>query len=743
MASLGRLSLAALLCVPAVLAAFPKPHTPEAYEHSSLRFSYHSKRQSQANLTHPPQTPPVFNDTASLLVSDAEAICNQTKAVLDKLAATVSPLNATFNNTYRPILNDEHEALLRQYIQGFYAYVSTDTALQDASNEASAIQSNCALEAGTRDDIFKLVEGVYNRLNATYIDAEDKYLVNKDYKAYLRNGLALEGATRDKFKTVRSRITDLQLAFDKNYAADISIIWLTPAELEGLPADHIGSLAKGTGENEGKVGLTFKAPDFSPAMSLVKNPDVRRRIYIGQQTRVKENVPIMKEAIVKRDEAARILGYPHHAALALENKMAHDVATVQPFLEGLRDRLYARGQEEIAEMNAIKKTDHESRNLTYDGNFYSWDRDYYNNIVINTKYAVDQVKVSEYFPLDHTISAMLHVFESLFSLHFVQLSAADLAALSPSGNAKEMTWHDDVIAFAVWEGDDSGFVGYLYMDLYPRDGKYSHFAEFTLQPGFLKSDGKRHYPAAALVCNFPKPQGSNPALMTHDDVVTFFHELGHGIHELSGRTKWGRLSGTSTARDFVEAPSQMLENWMWTNLTLSQLSSHYKTNESLPTELMDALISTKHVMEGLLTLRQLAFGLFDMKIHTPATHADVEAMDLNLEYTKAMRNTTGLKGPEDQGEPENWSNGEATFSHLMGGYDAGYYGYLWSQVYSTDMFYTAFKADPMNPTTGNKYRHQVLEKGGSQDEFLTLEQFLGRPPNSEAFYKELGLETRR
>ncbi|PVH95331.1 zincin [Periconia macrospinosa] len=743
MASLGHLSLALLLFAPSAFAAVAKPPTPAGYEYTP-RFQYKSKRQANPDLTRPPQTPPIFNDTVDSLKVDAPGLCNQTKAVLDKLAASVSPLNATFANTYGPILQDEHDALLKMYIQQFYASVSTDSALRDASSEVASVQSNCALEAGTRDDIFQLVEAVYNRLNGTVngtVDAEDRYLVEKDYKGYLRNGLALEGSKRDQFKAARSRITDLQLQFDQNYSGDTSVIWLTPAELEGLPTDHINSLAKGTGENEGKVGLTFKAPDVTPALALVKNPDVRRRIYIARDTRVLQNVPLMKEAIVKRDEAARLLGYPHHAALALENKMAHDVETVQPFLNGLRDRLYERGQEEIAGMNALKKKDHEARNLTYDGNFYYWDRDYYNNIIIETEYAVDQVKVSEYFPLDRTITSMLHIFESLFSMHFVQLSAADLSALSPSGNAKEMTWHEDVIAFAVWEGDNSGFVGYLYMDLYPRDGKYSHFAEFTLQPGFLKADGKsRHYPASALVCNFPKPQGSNPAFMTHDDVVTFFHELGHGIHDLSGRSKWARLAGTSTARDFVEAPSQMLENWMWTNLTLSQLSSHYKTNETLPTELMDALISTKHVMEGLLTLRQLAFGLFDMKIHTPASHEEAEAIDLSLEYSKSMRNSTGLKGPEDQGEPENWSSGEATFGHLMGGYDAGYYGYLWSQVYSTDMFYTAFKADPMNPETGSRYRHGVLEKGGSQDEFLTLEQFLGRPPNSEAFYKELGLE---
>lgn len=727
--------LAVLLLAPTVLS---HPAAEDAYQ-----FKYKSKRQTAP--AAPPQAPILFTHTPAQILAEANRLCAKTKTLLDKIATNVAPGNATFGNVYRPILLDEADSLLTYWVITFYSSVSTNAELRDASLEASSILQGCGLEASTRDDIFKLSEVVYNKINGTdapkCIDAEDKYVVTNDYKGSLRNGLGLEGADRDKYKNLRTRLTDLELEFSKNLDGQSAVVWATPKELEGLPEDHINSLAKGTGENEGKVAVTCKAADRAPALTFVKDPEVRRRVYIGCETQLPENVPLIKETTALRDEAARLLGYPNHAALKLESKMAKDVETVNNFLNGLREKLTPRGNEEIAHMYEIKKKDHAARNLTDDGNFYWWDRDYYNNIVIETEYAVDQNKVAEYFPMENTLAEMLNIAEVIFHLHFVQLTAADKDKLSPTGKGTDLTWHEDVVSFAVWEADDpTAFVGYLYMDLYPRANKYGHFAEFSLQPGFLKNDTKtRHYPVMSLVCNFPRPQAGKPALLDHDSVVTFFHELGHAVHDLSGRTKYARYHGTATARDFVEAPSQMLENWMWTNTTLKALSKHYTTNEKMPDSLIEALLSTKHVMEALLTLRQLSFGFYDMKIHTPATHEEALAISPNLEYTTIRRQVALLKGPEDQGAPPDWSSGEATFGHLMGGYDAGYYGYLWSQVYSTDMFYTAFKANPMDPAVGLRYRKTVLEKGGSQDEFLTLEQFLGRPPNSEAFYEELGL----
>jgi metallopeptidase MepB len=295
-----------------------------------------------------------------------------------------------------------------------------------------------------------------------------------------------------------------------------------------------------------------------------------------------------------------------------------------------------------------------------------------------------------------------------------------------------------------------------------RQNKANHCP--SLQ-GFIDAQGNRRYPATALVCNFTKPTAKKPSLLKHDEVVTLFHELGHGIHDLVSKTIYSRFHGTNTVRDFVEAPSQMLENWCWTPSQLRALSHHYSTlspeylagwqeanqarsggktatappSERIPDDVINNLIRTKHVNDALFNLRQLHFGIFDMTVHEPASHADITAVPISATYNRLRQEITQMDGPEALGASDDWGHGEATFGHLIGGYDAGYYGYLSSQVYSTDMFYTVFKDDPMNKEHGRRYRYTVLEKGGSQDEMTTLTQFLGREPRTDAFYQELGL----
>jgi len=357
---------------------------------------------------------------------------------------------------------------------------------------------------------------------------------------------------------------------------------------------------------------------------------------------------------------------------------------------------------------------------------------------------------------------MLQIFEELFGLVFVEITGKERDEIADTGKGSDIVWHEEVQVFSVWddESEGSGFVGYLYLDLFPREGKYGHAANFNLQPGCIDENGNRRYPATALVCNFSKPTPKKPSLLKHDEVVTLFHELGHGIHDLVSRTIYSRFHGTSTVRDFVEAPSQMLENWCWTPSQLKSLSHHYSylspeyeaayketsgasesPEERIPDELIHNLIKTKHVNDALFNLRQLHFGIFDMTVHEPKSHEEIENLKVSETYNKLRKEIAKLDGPEAVGDVNNWAwgNGQATFGHLIGGYDSGYYGYLSSQVYSTDMFYTVFKADPMNGKEGRRYRHTVLERGGSQEEMQTLEDFLGRKPSTEAFYKELGL----
>jgi metallopeptidase MepB len=454
------------------------------------------------------------------------------------------------------------------------------------------------------------------------------------------------------------------------------------------------------------------------------------------------------------------LGYPDHASFKIEDKMAKTPKTVLDFLGDLKTQLAPGGVKEIAHLKELKKTDLEARGMSElnDGEYYLWDHRFYDRLMVETEYSIDEQKIAEYFPLQSTVEGMLNIFEELFGLVFVSIEGAERDKISETGKGGDIAWHEDVKIFSVWddESEGKGFVGYLYLDLHPRPGKYGHAANFNLQSGFLNPNGTRRYPATALVCNFSKPTPKKPSLLKHDEVVTLFHELGHGIHDLVGRTTYSRFHGTSVVRDFVEAPSQMLENWCWTPSQLKSLSSHYSTGEKIPDDLIEKQISTKHVNDALFNLRQLHFGTFDMAVHTPKSHDEIENMKISETYNELRTKICGLKGPEALGAKRlvfeilpfyfkltcysDWGNGQATFGHLIGGYDAGYYGYLSSQVYSADMFHSVFAKDPMNAKEGRRYRHMVLEKGGSQDEMKTLEDFLGRKPSTDAFYRELGLK---
>ncbi|CAK7220130.1 metalloendopeptidase [Sporothrix curviconia] len=711
----------------------------------------------------PPQAPPTFTGTKESIVADAKAICDRTRAVLDKVVAEVPPVadasKTTFDAVVRPQIDDENDVSLTAHILGFYQYVSADSELRDASTEATRLMDEFGIECNMREDVFKVVDAVVqtyggkDALDATGgtvggavspLNAESARLLVREHKGYIKNGLGLPaGPQRDRFKEIKKRLSQIQIDFQKNLNEENGGIWFTREELDGVPKDLLDGLDKGEegSENAGKVRLSFKYPDLFPALKFAKNPVTRRRIFVDNENKCNANAALFREAVLLRDEAARLLGYENHAALRLEDKMAKDIKTVDDFLGDLRKKLAAGGVTETDNLLQLKKADTTELGLPFDGNYYLWDHRYYDRLMIEKEYSIDENEVAEYFPLRPVVAGMLKIFEELFGFVFVELGPEERKSISPTGRAEDIVWHEDVIVFSVWDdkSEGEGFVGYLYLDLHPRQGKYGHAANFNMQPGFQASNGTRRYPATALVCNFSKPTPTKPSLLKHEEVVTLFHELGHGIHDLAGRTQYSRFHGTSTVRDFVEAPSQMLENWCWSPPQIKALSSHYETGTPIPDSLVEKLVATKHVNDALFNLRQLHFGIFDMAVHAPSSHAALEAMDLSSTYNDLRAQIAGIKGPEAEGEPSNWGNGQACFGHLIGGYDAGYYGYLYSQVYSTDMFYTVFKANPMDGAEGRRYRHMVLEKGGSQDEMKTLEQFLGRKPNGEAFYKDLGI----
>lgn len=353
-----------------------------------------------------------------------------------------------------------------------------------------------------------------------------------------------------------------------------------------------------------------------------------------------------------RDEAARLLGYSDHASVRIEEKMAKSPARVNEFLGDLRTRLAPGGEKEVKALLEYKKQDYEERGIPFDGNFYMWDTSYYSRIMKEKEYNVDEVAISQYFPAESTFAGMLKIFEEIFGFAFVELGPEDRARLSPTGKAEDISWHEDVIIYSVWDEPAKGgeFCGYLYLDLFPRDNKYGHYANFGVEPGFLTLDGKRSYPSTSLVCNFSKPTATKPSLLKHHEVVTFFHELGHGIHDLAGRSRFSYTHGTATVADFVEAPSQMLENWCWTPSVLKSLSKHWETGERIPDELVEKLVKTKHLNSAIGALAQLVIGTFDMTVHGPKTHDEAKTTNYGKLWNQIRHDISGIKGPEDAGE---------------------------------------------------------------------------------------------
>ncbi|KAM4060343.1 peptidase family M3 domain-containing protein [Hirsutella rhossiliensis] len=692
----------------------------------------------------PPQPPPVFTATADSILADTNRMSETTKRVYDKVVADVQPDKGTFANVLDPILVDDNKSSAPQRILTFYQHVSPNASLREASNKAEGIMDEFRIETKMREDIFKLVDAVYATRASLDLETEPLHLLTKERQKYIRNGLLLPaGPQRDRFKEIQKRLSQLSIQCQKNLNEENGAIWFFPKELEGVPKDDIDvdQLEKGTGENEGKVKLSFKYTHLFPLMKYALHEETRRKYTIAEANKSNVNVPLFQQIIELRDEAARMLGYADHATMRIEQKMAKTPSNVNEFLGDLRNRLAPGGVKEAERLREYKKRDCEQRGAPFDGNLYMWDVSFYSNMVKQQEYSVDEIEISQYFPVGPTFAGMLKIFEQIFGFVFVELKPEDRARLSPTGKAEDIAWHEDVIIYTVWDDKaaGSGFCGYLYLDLHPRDNKYSHNANFNLEPGYIREDGSRNYPATALVCNFSKPSASKPALLKHQEVLTLFHELGHGIHDLAARTRYSYFHGTAVVEDFVEAPSQMLENWCWTPSVLQSLSRRWDTGEPIPDAMVDKLVRTKRFNSATATLTQLLYGLFDMTVHTPKNHDDIKKMHVGRLWNQLRHDISGIKGPEDQGQGLEWGNRYATIGHYIGGYDAGYYGYLWSEVFSADMFHSFFEKDPMDGKEGRRYRRTVLERGGSMDEMEFLKEFLGREPSSAAFYKELGL----
>lgn len=646
-----------------------------------------------------------FNYQAQdLAPAEAEA-----RVKLEKdLAALIAIPQAerTFENTimgYERAFDNYGNAL---GMSGFLSYVSTDKKFRDAANDLQMQISQYMVDVATRRDVYKAIRE-YTDTNPR-LDPVQAKLVKEMLIGFKNSGMDLNDADLEKFKALNKEKAEYIIKFDKNIQEYKDPLAVTQEQLKGLGEDYIKKLSK---TDDGKYLVTLDYPDYVPFMQNADDEQARKELEFKFNRRGgQENVELLEKTLTLRREIARLLGYKNHAELRLEDRMAKNPKTVMAFLKDLQKKLKPLGKKEDKEMIAYKnsKTGKNSRTL------YSWESGYWSNKFRKENLELDSEKIKEYFPSQVVIDGMLDLFGGVFGITFEPVDIP--------------VWHPDVKAFKIKDKASGELVAYFYMDLYPREGKYKHAACFGLVEGEEKQDGTYQIPFVAIVANLNKPSGDTPSLLKHSEVETLFHEFGHVLHNALTKAKYSAFSGTSVSWDFVEAPSQMLERWAWDPQVLKKISRHYKTGEALPDDLIKRMIAAKNFGAGGMYLRQDFFAQYDMTLHTADTTPDTTK--LYFELTKKIRGLPLTKGTIPQ----------ASFGHIMGGYDAGYYGYLWSEVIAEDFFGEFKKNGIFNPETGLKFRREILEKGGTLDEEKMVENFLGRPADNKPFLKSIGLE---
>lgn len=646
-----------------------------------------------------------FNYQAQdLAPAEAEA-----RVKLEKdLAALIAIPQAerTFENTimgYERAFDNYGNAL---GMSGFLSYVSTDKKFRDAANDLQMQISQYMVDVATRRDVYKAIRE-YTDTNPR-LDPVQAKLVKEMLIGFKNSGMDLNDADLEKFKALNKEKAEYIIKFDKNIQEYKDPLAVTKEQLQGLGEDYIQKLSK---TDDGKYLVTLDYPDYVPFMQNADDEQARKELEFKFNRRGgQENVELLEKTLTLRREIARLLGYKNHAELRLEDRMAKNPKTVMAFLKDLQKKLKPLGKKEDKEMIAYKnsKTGKNSRTL------YSWESGYWSNKFRKENLELDSEKIKEYFPSQVVIDGMLDLFGGVFGITFEPVDIP--------------VWHPDVKAFKIKDKASGELVAYFYMDLYPREGKYKHAACFGLVEGEEKQDGTYQIPFVAIVANLNKPSGDTPSLLKHSEVETLFHEFGHVLHNALTKAKYSAFSGTSVSWDFVEAPSQMLERWAWDPQVLKKISKHYKTGEALPDDLIKRMIAAKNFGAGGMYLRQDFFAQYDMSLHTADTTPDTTK--LYFELTKKIRGLPLTKGTIPQ----------ASFGHIMGGYDAGYYGYLWSEVIAEDFFGEFKKNGIFNPETGLKFRREILEKGGTLDEEKMVENFLGRPADNKPFLKSIGLE---
>src|SRR5439155_1683292 len=628
----------------------------------------------------------------------AEARLARARETLDRLVAAKGP--RTVENTLRPF----DDVLLELDAVGSQAGLLQNVHPDETIRKTAEDVSQKASAAGTELSLNRAVYDAIVAFDVSREDPETRYYVQRTLRDFRLAGVDKDEKTRKRIQEVNDELTVIGQDFSRNIRSDLrKVVAKNAAELDGLPADF---LARHKPEADGTIALTIDYPDSLPVFSYAKNEDLRKRMYVEYNNRgYPANMAVLDKMLARRAELARLVGYNNWADYITANKMVGSAKNASDFIDRI---VAASGPKAEREYEALLKR--KAQDLPGATMVNAWESTYYSELVRKSSYDFDSQSVRPYFPFDRVKQGMLDITSRLFGLTYRPVQDAAV-------------WDKSVEAYEVVQ--DSKAIGRFYLDMHPRPNKYNHAAAFPIRTGIAN----RQIPEAALVCNLPGGQPGDPGLMTHDDVITFFHEFGHLIHALvSGRHRWVGVGGISTEQDFVEAPSQMLEEWTWDPSTLATFARHHQTNEPIPPTLVKQMRRANEFGKALQVRRQMVYARFSLSVYD----RDPSQVDTTAMYKDIMNRYQ--KTPYVEG-----THFQTSFGHLHG-YSAVYYTYMWSLVIAKDLFSHFNQSNLLDAEVSRKYRDTVLAPGGSKPAAELVRSFLGRPFDFKAWEAWLNRE---
>ncbi len=647
-------------------------------------------------------------------------------AIKNGISIAKEEINAIVSNTEEPSFTNTVESLeycgelLDRVTSIFFNLNSAETTkeIQEIAQEASPLLSEFSNDIALNLDLFKKIETVYHQKDSLNLNPEQLTLLTKRYKSFSRNGANLPDTKKETLREIDKELSKLSLNFGENILAETNayeLLLTDESDLDGLP-DGAKEAAKAMAEAKDKKGwlITLDYPSYIPFITYAKNRELRKKLALAfgskgfHNDKFDNQQNVLKIANL-RHQRAQLLGYSSHAHYILEERMAKTPDTVFSFLNEILEKAKPAAEREFKQLESFAKE------LDGIDHLEKWDGAYYTEKLKQKLFNLDDEKLKPYFKLENVIDGVFTIASKLFGLQFKVTDEVD-------------TYHEEVKTFNVTD-TDGNFVALFYADFHPRPGKRNG-AWMTSYKSQMRKSGLDNRPHVSIVCNFTKPTPSKPSLLTFNEVTTLFHEFGHALHGMLANTTYPGLSGTSVYWDFVELPSQVLENWCYEEEALALFAKHYETGEIIPMDLVEKIKETATFMEGMTTLRQLSFGLLDMSWHSQ----DPSVIKSVKEHEKETFSKTSLY-------PNVEENCMSTaFSHIFqGGYSAGYYSYKWAEVLDADAFEYFKENGIFNKKVAEKFRDNVLSKGGTENPMILYKRFRGQEPKPEALLKRAGL----